>query len=97
MRSRYSAFAVGDESYLLDTWHPDTRPRALRLDPRQQWVRLEVLDTRAGGLFDPVGEVEFRAVFRRGTVEQAVVERSRFIREDGRWLYLEAIDRVTTG
>jgi SEC-C motif-containing protein len=43
MRSRYCAFAVGDEDYLLRTWHPKTRPASLQLDPRHAWVGLEVL------------------------------------------------------
>ncbi|MCW3040562.1 MAG: hypothetical protein JWM31_2467, partial [Solirubrobacterales bacterium] len=33
MRSRYSAFAVGDPVYLLASWHPSTRPRSLELAP----------------------------------------------------------------
>lgn len=43
MRSRYSAFAIGDGDYLLRTWHPDTRPDALDLDPDQRWYRLDIL------------------------------------------------------
>lgn len=46
MRSRYSAFAVGDARYLLATWHPSTRPSSLELDPDQVWRRLDVLATR---------------------------------------------------
>lgn len=88
MRSRYSAFAVGDESYLLDTWHPDTRPTGIRPDPRQQWVRLEVLRTSGGGLFDAEGTVAFRATSRIGTRDVVVVEDSRFTRSDGRWSYV---------
>ena len=29
MRSRYSAYVLKLEDYLLATWHPDTRPRQL--------------------------------------------------------------------
>jgi SEC-C motif domain protein len=52
MRSRYSAFAVGDAGYLLRTWHPSGRPRTLSLDPTLRWTRLAVLETRDGGPFD---------------------------------------------
>jgi SEC-C motif-containing protein len=52
MRSRYSAFAVGDAGYLLRTWHPSGRPRTLNLDPALRWTRLAILETRDGGLFD---------------------------------------------
>ncbi len=57
MRSRYSAFAVGDAGYLLRTWHPSRRPRALSLDPALRWTGLAVLETRDGGLFDATGTV----------------------------------------
>ena len=35
MRSRYSAYVHGEVDYLLNTWHPDTRPDTLNLDSRQ--------------------------------------------------------------
>jgi SEC-C motif-containing protein len=85
MRSRYSAFARGEVPYLRRTWHPSTRPRRLRLDPAQQWTGLEVLDVRRGGPVDTEGTVEFRAHSSAGTLH----ERSRFVREDGVWLYLD--------
>jgi SEC-C motif-containing protein len=91
MRSRYSAFAVGDAAYLRNTWHPTTRPASLELDGGQQWRRLDILATRAGGPFDDAGEVEFAAHHRDATNgERGVLhEVSRFVRERGRWLYLD--------
>lgn len=83
MRSRYAAFARGDVGYLLRTWHPATRPRRLRLDPAREWTGLEVHDRVGGGLFDTEGVVEFTAHHRDGVQH----ERSRFVREDGIWLY----------
>lgn len=91
MRSRYSAFAVGDADYLLRSWHPSTRPAELETDADQQWRRLDILGTSAGGPFDSAGEVEFRAVFRVGAERGALHERSRFVREDGAWLYLDGV------
>src|SRR3712207_6007800 len=64
MRSRYSAFAVGDPAYLLATWHPSTRPRELTVDPAVRWTGLDVLGTSGGGLFEAEGTVEFRAWYR---------------------------------
>jgi SEC-C motif-containing protein len=81
MRSRYSAFAIGDAGYLLATWHPSTRPRSV--ETGSGWLRLEVLEA-AGGLLDIEGTVRFRASARDGVVE----ERSRFLRDGGRWSYL---------
>ena len=84
MRSRYTAFAIGDAAYLLASWHPSTRPPSLALDPGIRWTRLEVLEAR-GGLLDREGLVHFRAHSSAGVQE----ERSRFARDAGRWAYLD--------
>jgi len=88
MRSRFSAFAVGNPEYLLDTWHPRTRPASLDLDDGIRWLRLDVIDTVAGGLFDATGVVEFRAYYRTADRRGELHERSTFNRIEGRWLYL---------
>lgn len=90
MRSRFTAFAVGDAAYLLKTWHPTTRPKTLDLDVDQRWYRLDILWTERGGLLDSDGQVSFRAYFRHpdGAGQQAEV--SRFVREAGQWFYLGA-------
>lgn len=90
MRSRFSAFAVGDADYLLRSWHSSTRPARLRLDPGQRWTRLEILGTDRGGLFDTAGTVAFRAHYREAGRPEALEEHSRFVRENGQWVYLDA-------
>ncbi len=93
MRSRYSAFAVGDVAYLLLTWHPETRPATLELDPGVEWWRLEVLGTTAGGEHDVEGTVAFVAHHRdreSGRVGRQR-ENSAFRREAGEWFYVAAI------
>ena len=92
MRSRYSAFAVGDAGYLLRTWHPSRRPQALTLDPARQWTRLAILETRDGGLFDATGTVAFRAVYLQQGERGVLAETSRFARQDGRWTYVGPVD-----
>jgi SEC-C motif domain protein len=91
MRSRYSAFALGDAGYLLATWHPRTRPGSLDLDPDVRWTGLDVLATTGGTLLSAEGTVEFRAhhvvAGRRGTQH----ENSRFLRDGGRWRYLDGV------
>jgi SEC-C motif-containing protein len=91
MRSRFSAFATGDVAYLRDTWHPATRPARLDLDPGQQWTRLEILGRTGGGMFDADGTVEFRAHYRDGSTPGALHENSSFVRDSGRWLYVEPL------
>ena len=82
MRSRYSAFVVGDAGYLLDTWHPRTRPDNLELDPGVTWLSLQVLEAHES-------EVEFIARYRGPTGRGFLRERSRFARRGGRWFYVD--------
>jgi SEC-C motif-containing protein len=90
MRSRFSAFAVADEAYLLRTWHPTTRPSHIEFDPEQRWSRLEILGTTGGSVLHGEGTVEFRAHYSQDGCESALHENSRFVRADGRWVYLNA-------
>jgi SEC-C motif-containing protein len=91
MRSRYTAYAMGDMRYLEHSWHPDTRPRHVRENLARRWIRLDVLHTEGGGLLDQEGTVEFDAHhLDDGDDEPQVLhERSRFVRLDGRWTYLD--------
>src|SRR5689334_16930629 len=74
MRSRYSAYALGDTDHVWRTWHPRTRPERVTPDPALEWTGLEVLE--ADGDI-----VEFRAHHTGGTLH----ERSRFEQRAGRW------------
>jgi SEC-C motif-containing protein len=85
MRSRYSAYVVGDAPYLVRTWHPRNRPDPLEVAPDTGWLRLDVLDTAGGEEDDETGEVEFVATHVDGPLH----ERSRFVRRAGRWVYLD--------
>jgi SEC-C motif-containing protein len=88
MRSRYSAYVLCNEQYLLATWHPDTRPRAVEFSNNQKWLGLNVIDASVTGAAS--AEVEFIA---RSRVSNAASlrqhERSRFVREGGRWFYVD--------
>ena len=89
MRSRYTAFVVGDARYLEETWHPRTRPDGLTLDATQRWTGLQIVDVEAGGEGDTRGVVEFRAAWRHGRERGVLAERSRFVRQSGHWWYLD--------
>ena len=92
MRARYSAFAVGDADYLRRTWRPAALPAGFALDPGVEWTRLAVLETSGGGLFDTEGTVRFRAVYVTEGRRGVHAETSRFIREDGSWVYVGSAD-----
>lgn len=89
MRSRYSAYVLRLDDYLLATWHPQTRPPALDPDPPGlRWLGLEV---RAHHLDAADRErVEFVARSKLGGRAQRMHEVSRFVRIDGQWFYLDA-------
>jgi SEC-C motif domain protein len=91
MRSRYSAYVLRLENYLLATWHPDTRPVDLDLQSdTARWLGLQVLRTVAGGVGDDSGQVKFIARYRLDGSNHELVEDSRFVRQDGQWTYLDA-------
>lgn len=87
MRSRYSAFVRGDAAYLQATWHASRRPPSLELDAGVKWLGLEV--KRHFVVDAEHAEVEFVARSRIQGRGQRLHERSRFVREDGCWFYVD--------
>lgn len=88
MRSRYTAYVLEDEAYLLATWHPTTRPERVKATAGLRWTGLRVV-AAGGGPEDREGVVEFVASFRERGRPGELRERSRFLRENGRWYYLD--------
>jgi SEC-C motif-containing protein len=88
MRSRFSAYALGEAQYIARTWATSTRPHALTLPVGVAWRDLEILRIEAGGEADPQGLVEFVAHCVVDGQPHAVHETSRFTRENGEWRYL---------
>lgn len=93
MRSRYSAYVLADAAYIHRSWHSSTRPskKSLVQPTSIQWERLALVYTQAGQVADQEGFVEFIAYFSEQGQAQQLQERSRFIREKGRWVYLDAL------
>jgi len=87
MRSRYTAFTLNAEDYLLETWYPETRPRSLDLSAQApvKWIGLKVIshDNQTDS-----AEVEFIARFKINGKAEKIHELSRFIKLDGRWFYV---------
>jgi len=89
MRSRYTAYALGLQDYLLDTWHPSTRPRSLEPDPPGlRWLELQV--RRCVQDDAKHATVEFVARSKLAGRAHRLHETSRFERTEGRWLYVDA-------
>ena len=88
MRSRYAAFVLEREAYLLATWHASQRPPHIEFDPGVKWLGLDVRNCRSTGT--DTAEVEFIARHKpnRGPAIR-LHERSRFVRGGDRWFYLD--------
>ena len=86
MRSRYSAYVLGLTDYLLATWHASTRPESLD-DAPTHWLGLDV--KRHQAIDDTRAIVEFVARYRVDGRGHRLHETSRFVREDGRWYYVD--------
>jgi len=90
MRSRYSAYVMGLEDYLLQTWHPDTRPASLApIEPGLRWLGLQVRRVEVQDADH--ARVEFVARSKLGGRAHRLHEISRFARVDGRWFYVDGL------
>lgn len=75
-------------AYLLATWHSSTRPASIEFDVEQKWLGLKIVAARE--IAADSAEVEFIARYRIGGASAARLhERSRFLREEGRWFYVD--------
>ena len=97
MRSRYSAYVLGLTEYVYATWHAGTRPALdeLARDAGSKWLGLEVKRHQANG---DHATVEFVARYKLDGRAHRLHEISRFVREEGRWFYLDGSfpERKTT-
>ena len=88
MRSRYSAYVLQDAPYLLATWHAGTRPGSIDFEVGTKWLGLSVKSAREIGPDE--AEVTFVARYRVGGKAAVRLEEcSRFVREEGRWFYVD--------
>ncbi|MEP6880347.1 MAG: YchJ family metal-binding protein [Dokdonella sp.] len=88
MCSRYCAYVLTLSGYLISTWHSATRPATLDLADQPTWLGLSVKSFRT--IDENHAEVEFIARFRVGGGRASRLhERSRFVREEGRWFYVD--------
>ena len=97
MRSRYTAYTLENEDYLLATWHPSTRPDSLKLadGPHKKWLGLRVSRHEQTGKDHSV--VEFVARYKVGGRAHRLHEISRFVHKSGRWFYVDGVTPPETG
>ncbi len=95
MRSRYTAFVLGNIDYLMESHHSSTRPinekeEILKWSKSVKWVGLEVLESKNGKELDDIGSVEFKANFIEFNEDMVIHENSKFIKENDIWVYVGA-------
>jgi SEC-C motif domain protein len=91
MRSRYTAYTRRNDAYLKATWHADTRPdQAVAPEDDTRWLGLEVRRHVPGidAAAVDTATVEFVARYKIGGRAHRLHEVSRFVREDGKWYYV---------
>ena len=91
MRSRYTAFTLGETDYLLKSWSAATRPPRVEIDPDQRWLGLKIKRIEAGGPDDTEGVVEFVARYKIDGRGFRLHETSRFRKESGQWVYVDGV------
>lgn len=91
MRSRYTAFSRRNVDHLQWSWHSTTRPPEVELNPTTTWTGLVIARTVHGGPGDDSGIVEFEAAYQDLGGPGTLREVSRFVKEDGRWVYLGGV------
>jgi SEC-C motif domain protein len=92
MRSRFTAYAMGNITYIQATWDADMPPEKIT-SPEENivWQRLEIIDTKKGGVSDNKGIVEFKAFYLNNGEEYLLHEVSRFAKTNGRWFYIDGV------
>jgi SEC-C motif-containing protein len=84
MRSRFSAFALQLNDYLLSSWHSSTRPDQLELETSTHWKRLEIISASNN---TQQGSVHFKAYYQEQEQWHLLEETSKFVFENNHWFY----------
>lgn len=97
MRSRYSAYALGEIDWIVGSQAPEGRQFVDRRateewSRRATWHGLEIVETRQGGADDTEGIVEFKARYEIGGEAVVHHEIASFRREDAQWFFLDGIE-----
>jgi len=92
MRSRFTAYANKNKSYLLETWSGSKRPELIDFSKEEAvWTKLEIVKTKKGSKKDSKGIVEFKAYYNLEDEPYVMTEISRFIKKSDRWFYLDGV------
>lgn len=97
MRSRYSAYTLAKNKYLVNSWATETRPNDLDVENGNiQWLGLEIEECEKGRIEDEKGTVTFTARFLSSGHLCQLHEKSRFVQRDHLWYYLDGETESST-
>jgi len=96
MRSRYTAFVLENEPYLLNSWHSTTKPNTVEFDNETKWLGLKIISTKMGQDADQKGWVKFIARYKINGKAHRLEEHSYFTRESSFWRYVSAENNEST-
>jgi SEC-C motif domain protein len=94
MRSRFTAYSLGRADYLAATTCAEEREK-LDVEELRRYchavkcISLRILSTEAGGKADETGIVLFHAKLMINGKRMLHREKSRFVKEDGKWMYVD--------
>lgn len=92
MRSRFTAYAMDNTDYILATWDAAAPPEKIAFSEENiVWQRLEIIDTKKGGINGNKGIVEFKAFYLNNGEAYMLHEISRFAKTNGRWFYVDGV------
>jgi len=92
MRSRFTAYSMENTDYIKETWDKASQPdQSTFSDEAIAWQRLEIIDTKKGGLHDNKGIVEFKAYYSNKGEDYLLHEVSRFSKTNERWFYIDGV------
>ncbi len=90
MRSRFVAFQLELEDYLLSTWSIETRPQNIEFEPGLKWIRLNINGRKKGRKKDSEGWVTFIAHYESINGVGVLHEKSYFRKNNqGHWQYID--------
>ncbi|MFV0575107.1 MAG: YchJ family metal-binding protein [Vibrio sp.] len=93
MRARYAAHALKLVDFVIQTYHSschaEQEAEAIAESVESHWVKLEVLDAPSTDTDE--GFVEFKAYFEEDDAQYCMHERSRFLKENGEWRYIDGV------
>jgi SEC-C motif-containing protein len=94
MKSRYTAYAIGNAGYIVETTHSENREFKQNKELWKAEIetfcrattfhKLEILKSE---IIHSEAFVTFRAIMSQGEKDISFTEKSRFLQENDRWLY----------